>query len=39
MENEVYSERSCLNARLIQYPLLSAGASDVSFSGYLQNIP
>ena len=35
-ENQVYSERSCLNAWLIQYPLLSAGASGVRFSGYPQ---
>ena len=34
-ENQVYSERSCLEAWLIQHPLLSAGASDASFSDYL----
>ena len=35
-ENQVYSEHSCLEAWLIQYPLLSAGASDVRFPGYPQ---
>ena len=28
-ENQVYSERSCLNTWLIQYPLLSTDESDV----------
>ena len=37
-ENQVYSERSCLDAWLIQYPLPAAGASDIRFSDNLQNI-
>ena len=31
IQNKCFSERSCLNAWLIQYPLLSAGVSDISF--------
>ena len=37
-ENPVYSERSCLNSWLIQYPLLTADASGVRLSGYPQRI-